>query len=127
MANPTYGSFPPMAQRAFAILSTASSEPHPDGLLVVNQGGILSTYVKVGAGHYTFHINETSPATVDNTGCSVNPSSDSSASEDANFASYLIEPVTDSPSLLHVFVFDAAGAARDALNVTIILWGYVGA
>lgn len=118
-----FGAFPPGAVHAFAILSTASSETHPDGLLTVNRGGILSNYTKVGTGHYTFKLNYASGvATQDNTGVVVCAESDSGGSEDMRVASYLIEEVTDQPSLLHVFVDDVAGSPRDPQNVTITVW-----
>lgn len=124
MASNAQSGWPPPYVRAFAILDTTPSEPHPDGQLVVNLGGVLSNYVKVTTGSYTFKLNQPSGvATLDKIGVHVTATSDSSASEDANFASYTIELVTDQPSLLHVFVFDAAGAHRDAVCVTITLYG----
>lgn len=124
MASNAQAGWPPPYIRAFAILDTTPSEPLPDGQLVVNLGGVLSNYTKVSGGNYTFKINQPSGiASLDKIGVQVTATSDSSASEDANFASYTIEEVSHQPSLLHVFVFDAAGAHRDAVCVTITLYG----
>lgn len=123
MPSPQFGPFPQSVIKAFAILNTTPSEPLPDGRLVVNQGGILSNYIRVGSGHYSFDLLETGVPSQDNTGCHATPLYDEAGGEagNANFCSYLIEAV--SPPKLHVYVFDASGTPRDATCVTITLYG----
>ncbi len=118
MADPQFG-WPLPFQTAWLILDPNPSEGFPDGRIVKNVGGILGTYVRVAAGHYTFVVTQTGATNENNLGVLALSWSDGGA-EESSYVNYSIE--LSSPPKLHIYVF-TAGVLVDPPRVTVTIMG----